>query len=142
MRKAKNCTIDELRQVMINFSPDDDDKYPLFFEDIGKVQFDFENFSRTNFPCDKFTDSLSEGFYHIDGLTFLLYMAGGDWEIPVFFIAYLDPNNKVRGYIPKDGNTWNLKTKQASTAEDEIEGRELDKTLFIDDILKRIEVVK
>ena len=47
-----------------------------------------------------------------NGLTYLGVTAGGDWESPLFFIIYHD-GQKLRAYIPKDGNTWNLKTKMA-----------------------------
>lgn len=145
MRKAKRCTIEELKKEVSEFTPyEDEGKYSLICKDISKVSFDCENFSITNFPCDRYNGE-DEGFYTINDLTFALYMAGGDWEIPVFFIAYLDPNNRVRGYIPKDGNTWNLQRKAASTEEDKddecYEEREIDKTSFINDILRRIEVV-
>lgn len=139
MRKAKRCTVEELRKEVSEFTPyEDEGKYSLICKDISKVSFDYENYGLTNFPWDQDNENY-EGFYTVRDLTFALYMAGGDWEIPVFFIAYLDPNNRVRGYIPKDGNTWNLKSKCANEEEDE--ERKIDKTLFIDDILRRIEVV-
>lgn len=143
MRKAKRTTFEELRECLKDFSPYDDYtehgiSYELINNDIRKVDFDFENFSITNFPIDNHHKKHDEGYYHIGDLTFALFMAGGDWQVPVFFIAYLDHMGRVRGYVPSGGNTWNLKTKEAHTEEE----RELDKILFIEDILNRIEVVK
>ena len=92
------------------FSPDQLTK--KVEKDISKVEFDFEN-------C---TCSYNDGYngceiisgYHIapNGLPFLGVVAGGDWEIPVFFMIYWDDKD-LRGYIPTDGNTWNTDTKKA-----------------------------
>ena len=32
---------------------------------------------------------------------------GGDWELPLVFIVYIDEDGKLRGYIPSDGNAYN-----------------------------------
>lgn len=42
-----------------------------------------------------------------NGLTFYGYMAGGDWECPVFLIIYFD-GKKLRSYTPAYGNCVNL----------------------------------
>lgn len=42
-----------------------------------------------------------------NGLTFYGYMAGGDWEYPVFLIIYFD-GKKLRSYTPAYGNCVNL----------------------------------
>lgn len=50
------------------------------------------------------------------GLPFLGFLAGGDWELPLFFIVYYD-GKSLRGYIPEDGNTYNHKTNTAYGSE-------------------------
>lgn len=42
-----------------------------------------------------------------NGLTFYGYMAGGDWESPVFLIIYFD-GKKLRSYTPTYGNCVNV----------------------------------
>lgn len=77
---------------------------PTIDKDLSKVSFDTENFT-----CN--------GFQTLDnGFTFLGCSAGGDWEHPLFFIIYFD-GKKLRGYIPKEGNTWNTKYNTAYGSE-------------------------
>ncbi|MBQ8806023.1 MAG: hypothetical protein IJZ68_06020 [Bacteroidaceae bacterium] len=53
------------------------------------------------------------GFHTLpNGLTFFGYLAGGDWEYPVFMIIYYD-GKKLRGYTPSYGNVVNLDCKCA-----------------------------
>lgn len=81
---------------------------PQVFKDIGEIQFDFENvdcgFLDKDIPfC---------GFQTLpNGLTYMGIMAGGDWQIPVFFIVYWDGKD-LRGYVPTDGNTFNHVTNR------------------------------
>jgi hypothetical protein len=73
-----------------------------------KVEFDTENIEMS---LSQYSNIL--GFHTLSqGFTFMGIYAGGDWEIPVFFILYWDGKN-VRGYVPKNGNAWNTKTNQA-----------------------------
>lgn len=51
-----------------------------------------------------------------NGLTFYGFMAGGDWEFPVFMIIYYD-GKKLRGYTPSYGNSVNLDFKSAIGSE-------------------------
>ena len=77
-----------------------------------KIEFDFENFE-----CET-----SKGYNGAEGITGLRTLsnglayvgcsAGGDWEIPVFFIVYWD-GQKLRAYIPTKGNPFNRTEKQA-----------------------------
>lgn len=46
-----------------------------------------------------------------DGTAIVWAFAGGDWEFPVHFVLYLDPKNKIRAYIPSDGNVYCHKCK-------------------------------
>ena len=74
-----------------------------------KVSFDSENIEAASHP------NLKElvGFHTLDnGFTFLGIYAGGDWEIPVFWILYMSPKG-LRGYIPQKGNYWNSDTNEA-----------------------------
>lgn len=76
-----------------------------------KVQFDTENFDLGG--GDSFGPNGLMGCRKLsNGLTFWGMAAGGDWEVPVFFIVYWD-GKKLRGYVPTDGNPWNTTTKEA-----------------------------
>lgn len=68
-------------------------------KDLSKVEFDTENYDLLHFET-------------IGDFTFRWGHAGGDWEYPVHFIIYYDGKD-IRGYIPKNGNTWCWTTKQA-----------------------------
>lgn len=71
-------------------------------------------------PDDEYDDDEFEdigesllGFHTLqNGLTFFGYMAGGDWESPVFMIIYYD-GKKLRGYTPSYGNAVHLDCKCA-----------------------------
>ena len=79
-------------------------------DDLSKVEFDLENISTEGYG-DKAKDII--GFQMLDnGLTYLGVMAGGDWELPVFFIIYWD-GKSLRGYIPTEGNMFNTSTMSA-----------------------------
>lgn len=78
------------------------------FKDITKIQVDFENCGcdiNGDDPCGFWTTSA--------GIPTLGCYVGGDWEDPVFFVLYPETANTIRAYVPKDGNTWNIKTKIA-----------------------------
>lgn len=55
-----------------------------------------------------------------NGLTFYGYMAGGDWEYPVFLIIYFD-GKKLRSYTPSYGNCVNLDCHTAFGSENDAE---------------------
>jgi len=113
-------------------------------DDIAKVQFDGENWDDDS-THGLFAEVLGTRTLP-NGLTYHGVSAGGDWEFPVFFILYFDGKN-IRGYVPKDGNTWNYKTKSAFGNEDDdgdeddyIDAAEAqyDAAKIIADIQKRI----
>lgn len=79
-----------------------------------KVDFDTENMC-TPFDIDPFGDGV--GFHQLDGFAIAMCAAGGDWEIPVQFCLYIDDKDKVRLYIPTDGNTFNPYTMTAFGSE-------------------------
>jgi hypothetical protein len=75
-----------------------------------KVSFDLEN--QAFGPADFGPEGLM-GLRRTDyGLTYWGLAAGGDWEHPVFFIAYWD-GRRLRGYVPTRGNPWNTRTRKA-----------------------------
>lgn len=125
-RKYARITIDELKAKAIEACKarnEEDNLYPLheILEDDLKVRFDTENFDCEN-PHPEYvgTDAKLIGFHTLKhptqspekDLTLLGCRAGGDWEVPVFFIVYWD-GKKLRAYIPTDGNPYNLKEKRA-----------------------------
>lgn len=93
--------------------------YWKMFDDIAKVNFSLENIKCTGLEVLE------------NGLAVLKFQAGGDWEVPVFFVVYYD-GKKIRGYVPLKGNTYNPKTKSALgngilPSFNDNKGRDLDK---------------
>lgn len=85
---------------------------PVVADDLSKVSFDTENITNIDGTYSFGPDELV-GFHVLpNGMPYLGVSAGGDWEIPVFFIIYWD-GKKLRGYIPEKGNLWNTTTKTA-----------------------------
>lgn len=70
------------------------------WNDWCKINFSTENI---NVTAEKVTPG---------GVPYFLIRAGGDWETPLQCVMYFD-GKKLRGYVPKDGNTYNHKTKAA-----------------------------
>lgn len=90
-----------------------------------KVDFDAENFSEggvDSFGPDGLMGLVSLGH----GLTFWGFCAGGDWEVPVFWLVYWD-GRKLRAYIPKEGNPWNATTSRAYGNDDEADLKDAQK---------------
>lgn len=89
----------------------------VIFKDLSKVNFDWENCgcepgsANNPDPCGFWTTS--------EGVPTLGCYAGGDWEDSVYFVLYPESATKIRAYMPKAGNTWNLKTKTAWGSGDE-----------------------
>ena len=84
---------------------------PIIEHDLMKINFDDENVCADSGPLD--------GFRTLDNnFVFFGVTAGGDWELPIFFIIYWDGEH-LRAYIPTDGNTFNPKTKAAYGNEDD-----------------------
>ena len=91
---------------------------PEVTADLETVNFDEENFEWENGEgycgCEAIV-----GFHTLrNGLTYLGITAGGDWETPLFYIIYWD-GQKLRAYIPTDGNFWNTDTNTAYGSEGE-----------------------
>lgn len=78
------------------------------------VRFDWENFDYSTKTLNGVTRRKRWwGIKSIYYFPFLCCYAGGDWEYPVFFIIYLDGKNKIRAYVPRDGNVYDEETNQA-----------------------------
>lgn len=80
-------------------------------KDCEKVEFDTENSSSSAKDHPELKDIL--GFHELaHGLSVYGILEGGDWEVPIIVVIYWDGKN-LRGYVPKNGNPWNYKTKAA-----------------------------
>lgn len=73
---------------------------PDVIKDWEKIDFSTENLDVT---AEKVTP---------EGIPYLQIRTGGDWETPLIAALYFD-GKKLRGYIPKDGNTYNHRKKAA-----------------------------
>lgn len=124
-RYAPRMTQDDLRRILVDLAVRNDyvedygpvdparpdltrilsmllgeDLLPQVEKDWSKIDFSTENMDVT---AERTTS---------DGVPYLLIRAGGDWETPLACIVYFD-GRKVRGYVPKDGNSYNHRTKAA-----------------------------
>ena len=111
------------------------DLTPQIKKDLKKIKFDCEN--TTTEPTDAYGSSVNGdikdyvGLHTLDnGLSFLGVTAGGDWECPLFFMIYSD-GSKLRAYIPKEGNVWNISTKEAYGNKVKADTEELKKRGFV-----------
>jgi hypothetical protein len=120
-------TAEELKEKIFKINPYEADYWvswrnltPTVDKDLSKVSFDAENITDVE-GAYKFGPEELIGFQTLpNGMSFLGMAAGGDWEIPVFFIIYWD-GKKFRGYIPEKGNLWNTITKKAYGNDDEVD---------------------
>ena len=121
-----------------------EDLVPEIEKDWSKIDFSTEN-------MDVIAEKITP-----DGVPYLLIRAGGDWEAPLQCIVYFD-GRKLRGYVPKDGNSYNHRAKASfGNNDDDAEvatkqfgkpfqqgdgyyGAEPDMALVEQDIAKRIE---
>jgi len=134
-RNAVKVSPDELKTIICDYIEkyaDDYDPTDTEFEDFTSylpslLYADiFEKDKKYDFDCENFTieaefdvDNQYVGFQTLDnGLTFLGFWAGGDWQAPVFGILYYD-GKKLRVYIPTRGNMVNRKSKAAFGDDDE-----------------------
>ena len=106
------------------------------FKDLSKVQFDWENCG-----CEPCNDDPCGFWTTSSGIPTLGCYAGGDWEDPVYFVLYPETATTIRAYLPKDGNTWNIKTKTAFGNDDNEppdNPRTVDVVAFRADVEKRL----
>lgn len=73
---------------------------PSVCSDWAKIDFDTENM---DVQGERTTQ---------DGIPYLEIRAGGDWEHPLVAIIYHD-GKTFRGFVPRDGNTYNYAEKSA-----------------------------
>lgn len=154
-RLAKRITKEELKQA-IESNFDDYGFYDVIYErqvtdDLSKINFDFENASPNAFTREDESLLIKE---LPNGMFYCLCSAGGDWEYPVHFILYMSDKNKIRGYVPSKGNTYNTKFKCAYGSEEdnenydeEVDCFDIDETEptlnleeFEEDIMRRIKL--
>lgn len=79
----------------------------LMEELLGDVEKDWSKIDFSTENMDVIAERVTA-----DGVPYLQIRAGGDWETPLVCIIYFD-GKKLRGYVPKDGNTYNHRTKSA-----------------------------
>ena len=117
------------------------------YKDVHKINFDFENCGET----DEFYDEDIANHRQLkDGTAIIWGYAGGDWELPVQFVLYLDPKNKVRAYVPSDGNVYCHKCKcaigtcecddQPEEFDDDYYTNNLNLSAMMEDVNNRIEI--
>lgn len=145
-RNAARITIDELKEILHKYSrkyncmdsyydpeyplTDESDTYDYYNVVLSEIldaddtlckdrkyEFDLENFSSEPYYFRKNSDIA--GFNTLDnGLTYIGFWSGGDWEYGVFGIVYYD-GKKLRTFIPTYGNTVNRKSKCAISGDDD-----------------------
>ncbi|MNC01388.1 hypothetical protein D3C75_487350 [compost metagenome] len=81
----------------------------VIMKDLSKIEFSPEN----TYASPNEWEGPGVGFQSIGDFNFVGVYAGGDWETPVYYILYIDNKDKVRAYIPTDGNLFNRKLKMA-----------------------------
>ena len=89
-------------------------------KDLSEVSVCFENVERfgTEDSYNHLPGLKELGGYEMIGskenaVPILWCAGGGDWELPLVFVLYLDKEGQVRGYIPSDGNAYNHEDKAA-----------------------------
>ena len=118
-----------------------DDSLETFVESLSYCIF--SNLERPNIEFDLENFDCSNDWSHVrtgwdEEHHWLAFMAGGDWEIPVFGILYSD-GYRLRCYIPENGNCYNRSTMTAWQEEPKhLEGKDpkefYDFELMMDDI--------
>ena len=143
-RYAKKSSTEDLKQAMLKavrkyttteYNEEPEEEHPYWYlpnmlietvnEDF-KINFDFENhyFQTVDEDCEnEYNEAPECGFIQLGDFAICLAWAGGDWEDPMYFAIYLSDKNKLRVYIPTNGNTFNVWTKTAYGSESEnVEG--------------------
>jgi hypothetical protein len=79
----------------------------LLEEHLDEVQKDWSKIDFSTENMDVVAEKVTPA-----GVPYLQIRAGGDWETPLSCIIYFD-GKKLRGYVPKDGNSYNHRAKAA-----------------------------
>lgn len=107
-------------------------------KDVNKVDFDFENHE-----VDEADPSRAIHSKFPDGTEMIWFWAGGDWESSISFVLYLDPNDKIRAYIPNKGNCYCKKYNSAwgscQCGAQEPSSFDVDYVLMYDDVINNIQ---
>jgi hypothetical protein len=124
-RYFATITMDQLSAQISAICDEDDSDYSVLIDYLGK---DLQGQVRLREFRDSAGSFGPKGLMGLNtlssGLTFCGMCAGGDWEHPVFFIAYWD-GKKVRVTSP-NGNPWNSTTTEAygNDEDRDLEGRQ------------------
>ena len=112
---------------------------PTVVKDLSKIEFDAENRCEGMDCFSSPTPDIMGVHTTSTGVTYYGCMFGGDWEFPVYFIIYWD-GKELRGYIPTDGQCYDVKSKAAygSGDEEEPEDAAHDPDMLLADIESRI----
>lgn len=120
-RYAKaNTTQEELQEAIMAYKENDKDfdialRNVVYSntvrKDLSKIESEYENVSCV--PDEYCTSGFTAGWDTINGFAVLWIALGGDAEQPFAAVLYLDDKNKIRAYIPKDGNCYDKKHKMA-----------------------------
>lgn len=123
-RYAPVISQSDLQQLIVDKAIEND-----YVEDYGVIDYDDPDMSRIiHMLLEENLDQVVKDWYKIDfstenltvsqikqtpdGIAYFEIIAGGDWETPLVCIIYFD-GKKFRGYVPKDGNSYNHKEKSA-----------------------------
>jgi hypothetical protein len=175
-RFTKEYTIEEFKKIYdAELAKQDEPDIRFYLEegvgnskvvkDLSKYDFIYsmenlidktEQYFKENFGGLPYFNFPLLGYNKIDDVTFIGFLGGADYTLPIFFILYLDQNGKLRGYIPYKGNALNPLNKsligedsdfdntfalnQGLTTDDLFSNKHtfLDEALLKEDILKRI----
>lgn len=132
-----DCGNDPVRFLKENNFYDGQGLTPEITKDLEVVNFCAENSEWEK--DDAFSGCGSIVGVHTlpNGFTFFGFVAGGDWEIPLFYIIYWD-GVRFRAYIPTDGNHFNTDTMTAYGSEGESSGmRNKDAEKAAEDNIKK-----
>lgn len=113
--------IEDLKNAIASFDGISDVVYSnIVRKDLSEVNVCFENVeyfgtedSYNHLPGLKELDGYEMIGSGENSIPILWCAGGGDWELPLVFVLYLDKEGKVRGYIPSDGNAYNHEDKAA-----------------------------
>ena len=111
-------TLEDLDENIHDMEP----VYEAISKDASLPDFDLENFGCT--PNDE-DDYLNAGELlglrkSATGVSYIGINAGGDWEIPLYFIMYKE-DGELKAYVPSNGNTYNKRFHTAYGSEMETE---------------------
>jgi len=118
---SKMISTDELKNIINSHKPYD--SYDVLTihtpKDLFHIEFSSEN------------EEAEEYLTLENGLSVLEIWSGGDWEISLHYIIYYD-GEKLRAYIPVDGNTYNKTFNSAFGNDIEHDFLELQRIGLID----------